>query len=66
MYYHPNSVQNIITTQPSCMYSANNNVTYFRRLEDFEVYRKVYCFLYMNQYFTKISLKTCKTHKLSM
>jgi len=40
MYYHPNSVQNIITTQPSCMYSANNSVTYFRRLEDFEVYRK--------------------------
>ena len=47
--FHPKPIQNIITIKPTCMYSAYEDVTYFRRLGEFDtdhkVYKKFKCFL---------------------
>ena len=39
--FHPKPVQNIITIKPPCVYSAHNDVTYFRRLGEFDKGRSI-------------------------
>ena len=52
------------------MYSAFNDVTYFRWLGEFDKGRSISLQKVLNvsskQYFTKNSLQTSKAHKLSM
>ena len=67
--FHPKPVQNIITIKPPCMYSAYNDVTYFGGWENINKFTKslnVSSKWLKKQYVTKDSLKTSKTHKLSM
>ena len=67
---HPKPVQNIVTIKPPWMYSVYNDVTYFRRLGEFDNGRSVSLQKSLNvsfkrlkkQYLIENSLKTSETH----